>query len=600
MNQGPVGAARRRAGWWRLRRQGLALLILLSACTTRTHTPRNLAAWGRAGRVGATSRSQPVALHVTPDGERVTLAYPARAAGEDVDHIHVLALNHKGEVVDDRALEPPIAHLQEVQLVVDAGGQRYLVWRAGLHQAQRLWYAPLPAPDTPLLLQAQPASPDDVQVTWYRAYGLPGGGVWVAWQSTHREAYGTQLTGGNNTRAFLGNVTVMDVEVDDRGLAHVAWSTREAVTRLDLYYARLDPETLTLSEPLLVGSEALPGQTSPNVVDGPTLGVSGSNIYVSWTRRDVSQGGVERLSTRVLPQDDTPTLTPMPGEPHLLQVTAGYPPPVEAVPSITTGKYGPLMSSEFPGHVPAHARHAPAALHTNGETMVLALPVSYNTRTRQAYQPTLVYWQGGTYIGYQALTWTEPPSMYPAIVADAADHLYVAWIESSGESFHYNIYLASTAPLRTAWQRLTLADYATIAVDLGSRIASGVVLLPLIALWFFLPFIWLFVKLASGAEHGRRGKRVLIGALWLYWASKYLLTRQLLGYVPGLQRLSPDFSALLIYLVPILTLIVSLMLQGGIFWLRRGRTFSAMRSYLTLALLDCALSMSVYAIGYFE
>jgi hypothetical protein len=63
----------------------------------------------------------------------------------------------------------------------------------------------------------------------------------------------------------VGNVIVRgrwrrlgDVQVDDQGLAHVVWSVHETMTRLDIYYAQLSPETPVLSEPLLVGTEHLP------------------------------------------------------------------------------------------------------------------------------------------------------------------------------------------------------------------------------------------------------------------------------------------------------------------------------------------------------
>jgi hypothetical protein len=233
--------------------------------------------------------------------------------------------------------------------------------------------------------------------------------------------------------------------------------------------------------------------------------------------------------------------------------------------------------------------------------VVLASSALYATRNRQGFQPTLFYLREGEPRGYQALTWTDATSLHPAVAGDAEGRLYVAWADALGESFHYPIYLATTRiTLRESWQSLTPTDYGVILGDFVNRVASGIILVPLTSMWLLLPLPWLLIVLAYGHPQGRGARRALLVALFIYLGAKYLLTSQVLTYLPGLAYLPPAESWLWIHLTPLLTLLVSVTL-GRLLARRMGDgEFSVMRAYLLVSLIDWVLSNVIYAIGYFE
>jgi hypothetical protein len=338
----------------------------------------------------------------------------------------------------------------------------------------------------------------------------------------------------------------------------------------------------------------LPGQAPASRVDGPTLSLDRAWAYVNWTERFTGVGGPETLQTLAVPLHEQA----FPTEPQNFRITPHFPPNLTPAEGYFAYEH---LSNTGVGAVNAAVRQPPVTLAFPGDEMVMVVPVQHTTRTRQQFQPTLIYWREGVFRGYQVLTWTHDPSIMPSIAADANHNLYVAWIDSV-DTFHYPVYLMTTAPdLQAAWQDLTWDDAWAILTDLSSRIASGIVLLPLIAMWLLLPFLWLFVMLARGGDnYGARGVRILLVALVVYEASKYLLTRRILTYVPMLAYLPPATGELLIYGIPLLTLLISFGIVAFVTLRRIGKDFSVMRTYLYTTLLDVSLSVAVYGIGYWE
>jgi hypothetical protein len=576
-------------------------ILLLTGCSERVHTPRIVPEWGRAGRIGIASRSTPAGLYVSPDGERIVLTWPTRAEGATEDRLHLMVLDANGTVLIDQDLEPPIADLETVQLLADKRGMLWLFWSAGTPDARALWFAPLPNIDqleiAPLsTLSIAPISPPDASLTWYKALTLASDDILVLWLDGYGEL-SAQRIGEGNPQVLLSDVAGADIQIDNAGNVHLTWSTQTASTQVALYHAQIKADTLSVTLPVLVAEAFLPPRTSLNTLEGPVISLDRSRAYVSWVQRENSSVQVvKRLHIATFPLDDPSSaveLQPLAHDtafpPVVVRATGDFAYQHLALPAVTRG-------SQF------NVRGASTTLDGQGAETVLALSVQYNTRTRQEYQPTLVYLRDGAPLGYQALTWTGHTSVSPVVAADAAHHLYVAWIDTTGAAYHYPVYLASTAPaLRASWQRMTLADYATIVWDYTNRIASGVVLFPFTVMWFFPSLLWLFVKLSRGGDvYGQTGQRLLLSTLWIYWAAKYILTFQILAYVPGLRYVPSSVSDVLIFLVPLLTLALSIIV-GGLTTIRwTGKAFSVMRTFLVTTAVDAILSLSVYAIGYYE
>ena len=576
----------------------LLIILLLTGCAERIRTPRVLPEWGRANLVGAASRSTPVSLTVTSDGAQVIMAWSAREENTSRDFIHLFILDANGNTLLDQDLEPAIPGLYETQLLLGAENDVHLLWSTGEQDARALWYAHLDEVDPSRVapLAAEPVSPENQSIAWYKAALLPGGEILVLWLDARGELNG-RLVGRGKPQELLSDVLGVDFQIDATGDVHLVWSQQEATTRLAFYQAQLAVDSLQLTPPILATTVFLPGRAPVSSVEGPMLALDHQYTYINWVQReDQPTQVVKRLYTVARPLDGTTESYRI--EP--LTHNANFPPSIVHVTGYFT--YQNLAASPNNQGNALNVYHLPATLHTQEEETVLALPVQYATRTRVEYQPTLVYMKDGKLLGYQALTWTDHTSVNPVVATDANHNLYAAWVDTTGAAFHYPIYLASTAPtLRASWQRLTLADYATIAWDYVNRIASGVVLFPFVVVWFFLPIVWLVFKLSRGGDlFGQDGQRLLLSTLWLYWAAKYLLTFQILTYVPGLRYVTSNAGIVLIFGVPLLTLALGV-IAGGLLTIRRtNKGFSVMRTFLTAAAVDAILSLGVYAVGYFE
>lgn len=575
----------------------IVLVGILSGCVVRERTPQVLPEWGRAARVGTASRSTPPALGLTSAGE-LLLAWPRRPEGASEDRLHVLLIDALGNTLADRDVTPPVTYLRQVQLLIDAQGALHLVWSAGPLEERSLWYAALSSaadlqdPALPLLEAQQISSAEGV--SWFKSILHPSGRVILFWLDNHGNLFGRWVDVEATTQ-LASDLLAADLWVDVAGDVHCTWGARASLTSLTLSYARLDLASWELAPAHAVASLRLPGGSSPDSVDGPLIVVEGDLAYVTWTQRGNSTAGLNELYGVVFPLADPAASRPLPG----LVLPPDY--PADAAPADGAFAYQSLarMSDRATG---APLRHAARALRVfNGET-VMALSARYNTRSRAVYQPTLLYLRDGEALGYQAPTWTQSASVNVVLEVTSDGHLYLVWMDQIGEAFEYPIYLASTVPeVHAVWQQLTFKDYVVILADAVNSMAFAIFMFPLMLIWFVCPLIWLFVTLLRGNPYGLRGRRILLGALWLHWASKYLFVYQILTYIPRLSYLSPAVGTLLIYLVPLLTLGVGVLMVGGFYRLRRDKfEFSALRHYIFIALIDMVLSLGVYGIGFYE
>jgi hypothetical protein len=578
----------------------LLLLIALSCtgCAERVRTPRVLPEWGRAALIGAASCSTPVSLAVSSDGARIVMAWPAHAANTSPDYVHLFALDADGKVVIDHDMTPSIPDLHSVQLLIGTSDAVHLLWSAGEQNARTLWYAPLGevTPSHIASLDAEPVSPSDQSITWYKAALLPDGDILILWLETHGDLSGQLLSQGE-TQKLLSGIVGADFQIDTTGNIYLVWSQQETATQLAFYRAQLASDSLRLTSSTPVTTINLTTRARISDVEGPVLTLDHQYAYVNWVQREAySSQVIKYLHTAMWALNGMAESEVM--EP--LTYTSDFPPLTTPVSGYYNDQYLAAPITNQGERLNIYQK--PVVLNTQERETVIAVSVQYTTRTRAEYQPTLVYMQDGNLLGYQALTWTDHPSTSPVIVTDARRNLYATWTDTTGAAFHYPVYFATTAPaLRATWQHVTLADYATIAWDYINRIASGIVLFPFVVVWFFPPLAWLFYRLARGGDlYGQAGQRLLLSAFWLYWAAKYLLTFQILTYVPGLRYVASNVGVVLILCVPLLTLAFSIVV-GGLLTIRwTNKAFSVMRTFLLAAAIDALLSFSVYAVGCFE
>ncbi len=542
--------------------------------------------------MGSAANSERVGLAVAPDGEQIALAWATHPA-EGRERIHLLTLHGDGSMATDQDLEPAVDDVKQVQLLMRPDGTLDVLWSAGKWQERALWFSPLTpvaAGSAAPALEPQQISPAGVALHWFKAGRLPSGRLLVLWQDGDGRL-GGWLEGGEEPFWLLDGVLQVDFRLDETGLVQLAWSVQKSVTRIVLVRAEYDLASKTLSDPELIHTVVTAGSSASDVVDGPVLGQQDGGLVLAWTQKVVNlMGTTENLFVMRWPD----------GEAHQVGILPFFPPRTALQGEQVA--YGPIAPEAASSRTASISR-APFVLDAPDNQTVLVTSALYMTRSRQEYQPTLVFLRDGQVLGYQALTWTDKPSIKPAAAADENRNLYVAWLDATGESHQYPVYLASTNPdLHAAWDRLTGRDYLVMAADLGSRVSTGVFLIPLTVIWVLLPFplIILAMWLTHGDLYGRRGRWLLIASLVVYWIAKYLFTFQVLENLPGLSSISPAVGAVLVYLVPLLTLALVAVPVWLIYVRRAGDDFSVMRAYFTIAVIDWLVSMAVYAIGYFE
>jgi hypothetical protein len=582
------------------------IALLLAGCAPRIHTPRIDPAWGRASLVGASAHSNRVGLAVAADGQYVALAYAVRPPESSEDFLHLLLLDGRGDTLIDQDFEPSFVDVQGVQLLLATTGELHLYWLAGARSERALWHAQLPPTEAPSvsILQPEQVSPAGVAARWYRAELLPDGRPLTLWSDADGCVQG-RLGGGSASGCLMTGIFGVDYQLDPFGVAHVVWTTQETASRLVLNHGLLTPGSWAFEDRRPVSLVIIPGGASPDAINGPVIGLGAGYDYVSWTQEVTGAFGTTQQQRYVaVPQVDqqggVPTIRLL--ESRQVPLLGAFPPPAE--PAHGYFPYQQLAYLGTGSQGGTSVSGAPAAVSGRGEESALVTSARYSTRSREGFQPTIIYFRDGAALGYQALTWTDRPSVNAVVAADGSNNLYVAWNDAVGESYHYPIYLATTAPaLHAAWQRLTFSDILAIASDLINRIASGVFLVPLALIWLLVPFVWILaaVIVSHGELYGNQGRVVLIGALWIYWLSKYLFTRQILTMLPSLAYLPPTVATLAIYLVPVFLLGFSCALAWLVYFRRITEDeFSTIKAYLITAGIDWLLSLSIYAIGYFE
>lgn len=586
----------------------ILVLMLLGGCAERIHTPRVSSDWGRAGRVAVATRSTPMGLAVSPDGEDVFVAWAGNPDSGATENIRFLRMNQAGDPKADLALPAEVGRPRELQLLLVGDAHLHLFWIDTATLDRKLKHARVSATGD---LQVQPHSVDTVglPIQQYQAAPLPSGELlvlWTDWLGFHAVRLDGDGTLAQGPTTLQAGVIGMGLALDASGKAHIAWQVAEGPSRRVLYYAILDPDTLTLSAPLHVATAVVGPDAGTDATAGPAVALEadeGSDliVYVCWTQRVATQIGTSERLFYVAVDSQDGRLIAGADEAEEVRIAPTFPP--ASVPASGSFAYRALAQPLEAAGRGARFLHAPASLPGQGGEAVLAVSAQFNTLSREEYQPTLIFMEGGRVQGYQAVTWTDHPSVDLVPAADASGNLYLAWNDVTGDANHYPVYLATTAPhLQAVWARLSWSDLLTIAGDMLDRITSGISLLPLMAIWLALPFVWLFLAMwaSRGDLYGRRAMLVAFIALLVYVGSKYLLTFDILTHLPRLAYMSPEMGRVLVYVAPVLTLLASLGLTSPLFLRKGGRDRSPVLLYIVVAAVDMVLSISVYAIGYFE
>jgi len=605
--------------------------LLLTACAERTRGLKVALDWSRGVQLGQTdvaSGEDSLALAVAPTGDLVSLVWPV-ASENNGRTLHLLTLNKRGQPLAEQSLNLETlsanggGSASQLQLTISAEGDTLLLtWIDESQDSPGLYHARL-TPKGTVLTPPHRLSPEGFGVRSYQVALLADRDFLVMWADRD----GISATRVSPDGAVASPVALarqgvwqLSFQLDHDGIAHLAWQEGTLPARREIYYATLDTNALAFSSPAHLATEQIYDQ-----LHGPVVALErgeADRVYVGWTlaTRRVFGGGAVAQHDAFYVSFSPAKAGGMP--PIRISLSPWFPPAYLPTSSTLSCTQLALPYPDDWTGSRAGFYLSPAVLPGVASEAVWAVSMYAQTQWSQQIQPALLTFDEGQVKGYQLAAWTAHPSLRPLLETDAADHLYLAWLEASGKRGAF-VYAASTAPaLRDAWDKPTASDWLVELERITIRLLSATGLIFTASVWVVVPVLWIFVALAvlrgtSLAES--KGRIIFLGAVVLHWATKYLSTPEVStrlprpGYLPLfsplLTLLSPRLALQLAqsaplptwvgFLVPVLSLAVSLLLVH-LLYLRWKDEPSSLVAYVLLALADVFISLQVYALTYFD
>lgn len=576
-------------------------LLGVSGCVQATRTARVSSDWSRGLLLGNSTTADTLAMGLSPTEDLLLTVWPARAGSATEETLHLLALDTtSGSAAMEQDLPTPGGNPRAPMLIPLEKSGFHLLWLDGPY-TERALYHTLLGPDGAPLGDASRISPRGLQIVDVRADPLPDGGLMILWTTqpgtspfrldlylSRLDAEGQPLS---SPSPLLSGVLQADVAVDAQGTVHLAWLDQTSIRRYPIRYAAIQPDATTISTFIDVTDVFLRDTQTGRDIDGPFLGIEQDKVYISWvweTRRGEQVGFVSVEDKR-------------PSELHPLYLSPSFPPPCEPVEDVLALTcLAPALPS-ITGSASVH-QVSVTSLSQQKQTL-LALSLQARTRSRAILQPVLAVLEDGRLLGYTPVAWTGKPSVGISVAADGAGDIYMCWSDTSGIAGSHPVYLATTSPaMQATFNQLTAADVLTSLIDAGQRAVQGVVFLPLVALWGILPLVWLLIglRLSGGDPRVNVARLILMLAVGLHCVSKYLITADLLFYLPRLAYAPPWLAPFLVYLTPIATVIVGIALIRLFYIRSRTDEFSPFLAYLFVAIIDIVISTGLYGLALSE
>jgi hypothetical protein len=569
------------------------LALVLGGCNVETdRSGKPGPDWSRGLYLGQASLRQPVALAVDVAGGSHLAWY-----GEALHYAH---LDREAHVLRNEALPVETPLPRRPQLLLDGEGRIHLAWLSRQGDIQRLYHRVLYPPEAvgPTLLLSQ----EGEDVSSYTMYRAADGRVSFLWAS--EGAAGEQGLVHVRLDAPADRVTLTQegldpfAVVDRAGVVHVAWFRQRALTAYDVYYATLQEDTsgaaLAPAGGLKLTDFAV---TEGAILHGPLIGLDAGTLYVMWAEQNVG-GGLTPTSAFsyyiAFP-------TGSPAAAHARRI--GLPPSARPDYEDVRSPYGFSVLDPLSPEDVAYGSDfvsAPAAASTQLDELAVAYSLMTESEATREIQIVTAVFSGGEPVGYQLASETSNASLVPSIAADAQDGLHLAWIDTAGFG-DYGVYYASTALDARRWlDRTTTDDLVQGAARALFGVLSGVGLLPIAGIWSFPAVVWVVVFfIATGKEDmDRRATQIGFAvAVLIYAGIKTLLMPGLFAGTPFLQQVPAGWKTPLGTAVPLLILASALLAVYR--YLRRAQRATIFKAVLILAGVDVALTLLLYAPGFF-
>ena len=585
------------------KRQWLLVLVLgvtaisLSACGgPDQHIWLKSPGWSRAVFLGETIANDPVPVAVHDDGNIYTALLERDEEAEAI-YFRIKALDREADTLWERTLtDLPLQRPESLQLLW-SDGHLHLFWI----QEERLNTLELQADGrpsgNPVLLSGETEvgsysvvlDPDENPVLWY------------AGTRENPGVYALASIDGSSPPIQIdpGGVSVQ-LRYNQAGVMHASWAhypVGYGVTEI-MYASYPSQADWEGTQPVRLHEMAASPTSS---FEGPLLGVDETDVYLFWTvvvRSGLEAGAIQTEFIH-FPGGQFSEI----GRPQPVYVPSIYGLNHEYLPNtyLDAGERVDLQGANLP--LTGDVRE----IHTDA-SMSEELAISFRSLTeylwrKEQYQVNVAYFRDGRVSSYQPLSFTSTFSMAPNLISDEHRNLYITWMEKQESGFN-TVYFASTSPaIKDALSRSTGREFLRIVAQIVFGVLVGILLAPIAgAAWAMAPLLALFItaplrKLGSQPVQRFFSIISILGAVVVYWLSKYVTLPGMMAYVPfsaWIPSISLSVGNVLRWAVPILIVAVALFLA----WYYTFRQSNPSTLYFLLIYIgvDALLTAAIYAV----
>ena len=554
--------------------------------------------WSRGEKLGVASLSNQVGLATDSAGENIYLVWIAERRQPPADVLHWVRLDRAGRTVAEHDLPIAADRPAQVKVVLDPRGVLHLTWLARSDGIPCLFYAPLDVSGQLLGAEPRMLSIPTALVGSYAVGPHPAGGLDVFWSAREGQGAGLYYTrwgeGGQTTveNLSLGRQGFGPAfRTDSGGAIHLTWQEEPEPGEYHTYYALYDSRARTLAKPVEIAF--FPVSTGLAAYP-PVLGLTQDQVYIFWS--------LERRGGGLTPPTASSYYVAFPlGKPE----AAGQPRGVN-IPETRRISYE-RMASSFPVHalgrvaegsLPSQFLYLPTATQGQATELATAFSVQITSRTQNIVQIILAIWSQGELQGYQVAGQTRSISLRPILISDERNDLHLAWIDTAGFGA-YDVYYANTsAEARAHLNRVTLQDALAALLSVAWVLVQSIGFLPIVLAWGFLPLALLAIysMMRPEGDLARRGPRVvLVLAILLYTAFKYLFRPGWLAALPLPEGLPMALATALIYAAPV---VISILAGLATWWYSRRHENASLWPALGLFVgCDVLLTLALYVPG---
>jgi hypothetical protein len=575
--------------------------LLLAACSSEEATYQWVKApgWSRALGVGMTHVGDPAPAVLDEMGN----SYFFVIEGEDAPRPRFLSYSPQMTLNWGVSLPVTLTLPDKPNLFWQRGGLD-AYWLSG----RALYYARLNA-DGDVLIAPTLLSNGQIEIDNFRVvYDEQGNAdIWFAGVRRAPGLYQMMLRAdGVATAAALVDAAgfAPQLALDQNNVVYAIWSHfPPGSSTLSVYYVdypvgqyQRDPAQRILDVSV----------STTSVVQGPQIGLDTNTVYLFWTievRTGPSTGAIESRY-----------VTFPPGQPeNMSPATLLSAPVTNDLAYEAWASEGFSAGSRVPHDESLYVLTSATKDVSRSESVGSELPVALlNTSVQYEYRQTnsqvaLLFLENGQPTSYQLLSYSTGNARVPYLSADAANHLYLTWLEAA-DGGGFEVYYASTAPqTKAVLDDLTGRDYIQLLGVTVFGMLSGVVLSPLVVfLWMIAPMMIVGATLLVQRSYSE--DRVTVGtvvsitlAVASYWVVKQFALPNIFVDVP-FQTWIPIIPGALDEVLRIGVPVVVTLIGLVVAWYTtiRRHIVSPLYFMLVFGLVDGLLSMAVYGFYFYN